>query len=218
MAGAGLGLVMGGFIKDAYGFQVTGAFFAVVALVFRYLSLSAVWRRAPRDITPAQVPFWRGLRDTLRNSQFIAFLPTFVMFATGAGVLQGWVPFFAVGVLLQEKDGAASSFLSISVIAGVVAAGIVIWTLFSAGRVTKRRMYGVCLVVSGLLFPLLGLVGLATPGSLLLQGLIFMFVAGMAHGGGVPAPQRTDRRHRRLRRPGPGRAPGSDVLRHAELL
>ena len=179
VAGAGLGLVMGGFIKDAYGFQVTGTFFAVVAMVFRYLSLSAVWRRAPRDITPAQVPFWRGLRDTLRNSQFIAFLPTFVMFATGAGILQGWVPFFAVGVLLQEKDGAASSFLSMSVIAGVVVAGIVIWMLFSAGRVTKRRMYGICLVVSGLLFPPLGLVGLVMPGSLLLQGLIFMFVAGM---------------------------------------
>ena len=179
VAGAGLGLVMGGFIKDAYGFQVTGAFFAAVALVFRYLSLSAVWRHAPRDITPAQVPFWHGLRDTLRNSQFIAFLPTFVMFATGAGILQGWVPFFAVGVLLQEKDGAASSFMSISVIAGVVAAGIVIWLLFSAGRVTKRRMYGICLVVSGLLFPPLGLVGLALPGNLLLQGLIFMFVAGM---------------------------------------
>ena len=36
-----------------------------------------------------------------------------------------------------------------------------------------------CLVVSGLLFPLLGLVGLAMTGSLLLQGLAFMFIAGM---------------------------------------
>ena len=101
------------------------------------------------------------------------------MFTTGVGILQGWVPFFAVGVLLQDKDGSASSFLSISVIAGVVAAGIVIWMLFAAGRITKRRVYGVCLVVSGLLFPLLGLVGLAMTGSLLLQGLAFMFIAGM---------------------------------------
>ncbi|MDE2787981.1 MAG: MFS transporter [Chloroflexota bacterium] len=179
VAGAGLGLVMGGFIKDAYGFQIAGTFFAALALVFRYLSLRAVWRRAPRDITPAQVPFWRGFKDTLRNSQFIAFLPTFVMFTTGVGILQGWVPFFAVGVLLQDKDGVASSFLSMSVIAGVVVAGIVIWMLFSAGRVTKRRVYGVCLVASGLVFPLTGLTGLALPGSLLLQGLAFMFIAGM---------------------------------------
>ena len=179
VAGAGLGLVAGGFIKDAYGFQVAGTFFAALALVFRYLSLRAVWNRAPRDIPPAEVRFWRGFKDTLRNSQFVAFVPTFVMFTTGVGVLQGWVPFFAVGVLLQAKDGAVSSFLSTSVIAGVVAAGVVIWLLFSAGRVTKRRVYGVCLVVSGLLFPLLGLVGLAMTGSLLLQGLAFMFVAGM---------------------------------------
>ncbi len=177
--GAGLGLVMGGFIKDAFGFQIAGSFFAVLALAFRYLSLRAVWRRAPRDITPAAVPFWQGLRDTVRNSQFVAFLPTFVMFTTGVGVLQGWVPFFAVGVLLQERDGAASSLLSMSVIAGVVAAGVVIWMLFSAGRVTKRRIYGVCLVASGLLFPLVGLVGLSASGGLLVQGLIVMFVAGM---------------------------------------
>ena len=101
------------------------------------------------------------------------------MFTTGVGVLQGWVPFFAVGVLLQDRDGAGSSFLSMSAIAGVVAAGIVIWILFAAGRVTKRRVYGVCLVASGLLFPLTGLVGLAMAGNLLLQGLVFMFIAGM---------------------------------------
>ncbi len=179
VGGAGLGLVAGGFIKDAYGFQIAGTFFAVVALVFRYLSLRAVWNCAPRDITPAEVPFWRGIRDTLRNSQFIAFLPTFVMFTTGVGILQGWVPFFAVGVLLQDRDGAATSFLSMSVIAGVVVAGIFIWILFSSGRVTKRRIYGVCLVASGLLFPLVGLAGLAFSGNLLLQGFVFMFVAGM---------------------------------------
>ena len=179
VTGAGLGLVMGGFIKDAYGFQIAGTFFAAMALVFRYMSLRAVWNLAPRDIAPAQVAFWQGFKDTLRNSQFLAFLPTFVMFTTGVGVLQGWVPFFAVGVLLQERDGAATSFLSMSAIAGVVVAGIIIWILFAAGRVTKRRVYGVCLVASGLLFPLTGLVGLAMTGSLLLQGLVFMFIAGM---------------------------------------
>ena len=179
VAGAGLGLVMGGFIKDAFGFQIAGVFFAVMALVFRYLSLRAVWNRAPRDITPAAVPFWQGLKDTLLNSQFVAFLPTFVMFTTGVGVLQGWVPFFAAGVLLEEREGSASSFLSMSVIAGVVVAGIVIWILFAGGRVTKRRVYGICLVASALLFPLIGLTGLVMTDNLLVQGLVFLFIAGM---------------------------------------
>ncbi len=179
VVGAGLGLVVGGFIKDAYGFQAAGTVFAVLALVFRYLSLSAIWNRAPRDIAPAKASFWQGYRDVLRNSQFVAFLPTFVMFSTGVGVLQGWLPFFAVGVLLQERYGAASSYLSISVIAGVVAAGIVIWMLFAAHRVSKRRVYGTCLVASGLLFPLTALVGLAMSDGLLVQGLIGVFIAGM---------------------------------------
>ncbi len=179
VVGVGLGFVMGRFFKDAYGIQVAGTVFALMALAFRYLSLRAVWNRAPRDTAPAQVRFWQGLTDTLRNSQFVAFLPTFVMFTTGVGLLQGWVPFFAVGVLLHDRDGAASSFLSMSVIAGVVAAGIVIWALFAAGRVTKRRIYGVYVVVSGLMFPLLGLVGMALPGGLLAQGPAFMFIAGM---------------------------------------
>lgn len=179
VGGAGLGLVMGGYIKDAFGFQVAGSLFAVAALVFRYISLSAIWRHAPRDISPAQVPFWDGLKDTLRNSQFVAFLPTFVMFTTGVGVLQGWMPFFAVGVLLQERDGAASSWLSTCVIGGAILFGIVIWILFSAGAVSKRRIYGICLVGSGLIFPWLGLVGVVVTEHLVLQGLILVFIAGM---------------------------------------
>ena len=179
VAGAGLGLVMGGFIKDAVGFQVAGSIFAVAALGFRYISLSAVWRYAPRDITPAQVPFWDGLKDTLRNSQFVAFLPTFVMFTTGVGMLQGWIPFFAVGVLLQEHDGAASSWLSTSVIGGAIVFGIVIWIMFSAGVVSKRRIYGICLIACGVLYPFLGLVGVVSTENLVLQGLVVVFIAGM---------------------------------------
>lgn len=177
--GAGLGLVAGGYIKDALGFRVAGTFFAVAALAFRSLSLAAVWKHAPRHTPPAQVDFRRGVRDTLRNPQFIYFLPTFVMFTTGVGVLQSWIPFFAHGLLLQEAEGAASSLLSSVIIGGVVVSGIVIWLLFNYAGVSKRRLYGVCLVLSGLGFPLLGLVGLFGSGNLMTQGLILVFVAGM---------------------------------------
>ena len=179
VGGAGLGLVMGGFIKDALGFQVAGAIFAVAAMVFRYISLSAIWRYARRDVSPAQAPFFQGVKDTLRNSQFVAFLPTFVMFTTGVGVLQGWIPFFAVGVLLQEKEGAASSFLSTGVIGGAVVFGLVIWYLFSRGLVSKRRIYGICLVACALVFPLLSLVGVVSDDHLVLQGMLMVFIAGM---------------------------------------
>ena len=218
VTGAGLGLVMGGFLKDAYGIQVAGTVFALMALAFRYLSLRGVWNRAPRDVTPAQVPFWQGLTDTLRNSQFVAFLPTFVMFTTGVGLLQGWVPFFAVGVLLQDRDGTASSFLSMSVIAGVVVAGIVIWALFAAGRGHQKAHLR---RVPGGERPAVPAVGTGWSG-------VARRPAGAgagvhvhrrhAHGCGVHAAQGADRRHRRLRRLGHGRTSGSAVLRDAELL
>ena len=177
--GAGLGLVAGGYIKDALGFQITGTIFAVIALAFRGISLAAVWRHAPRHTPPARVNFWRGARDTLRNPQFIYFLPTFVMFTTGVGVLQSWIPFFAAGVLLQEAEGGASSMLSSVIIGGVVLAGIFIWLLFDYKGVSKRRIYGICLVLSGLGFPLLGLVGLLGTGNLMTQGMMLVFIAGM---------------------------------------
>ena len=58
-------------------------------------------------------------------------------------------------------------------------AGLVIWIIFASGRVSKRRMYGICLMISGLLFPLLALVGLGASEHLLTQGLVFVFIAGM---------------------------------------
>ena len=177
--GAGLGLVAGGYIVDELGFRITGTVFAVMALIFRGLSLAAVWRHASRETTPAQVSFWRGMRDTLRNRQFIYFLPTFVLFTTGVGVLQGWIPFFASGILLQEQEGGASAMLSGVIIGGVVLAGVITWLLFDYRSVSKRRIYGVCLVLSGLVFPFLGLIGLVSSGNLLLQSLIFVFIAGM---------------------------------------
>ena len=177
--GAGLGLVAGGYIVDELGLRITGSIFAVIALAFRSLSLAAVWRHASRETPPARVSFWQGMRDTLRNRQFIYFLPTFVLFTTGAGVLQGWIPYFASGVLLQEQEGKASAMLSSVIIGGVVLAGIITWLLFDYRSVSKRRIYGVCLVLSGLSFPFLGLIGLVSQESLMLQALIFVFIAGM---------------------------------------
>lgn len=87
--GAGLGLAGSGALVDALGFQAVGIILAVVGVVFRFLSLSGVWKYAPRHTTPARVDFLRGIRETLRNPQFVYYLPTFVMFTTGVGILLG---------------------------------------------------------------------------------------------------------------------------------
>ena len=116
--GAGLGLSGSGVLVDAYGFEVVGTVLAVVGLVFRYLSLSAVWKYAPRDTTPAKVDFFRGMKETLRNPQFVYYLPTFVMFTTGVGILLGWMPFFASELLEAEEEGRVASMISTMVIIG----------------------------------------------------------------------------------------------------
>ena len=177
--GAGLGLAGSGALIDAYGYQVVGVILAIVALVFRYLSLSAIWKHAPRDTEPAKVEFLRGMKETLRNPQFVCYLPTFVMFTTGVGILLGWMPFFASELLQAEEEGTTASLVSTVVIIGAVISGLVFWVALNRLGFSKRRVYGACLVASGAAFPLLGLVGLAPVGGLVTQGLVLSFIAGL---------------------------------------
>ena len=177
--GAGLGLAGSGALVDAFGFEVVGVILAIVGLVFRYLSLSAVWKYAPRDTEPAKVDFFRGMKDTLRNPQFVYYLPTFVMFTTGVGILLGWMPFFSSELLQAEEEGTAAGLISTVVILGAVVSGIVFWILLNRLRFSKRRVYGGCLIASGAAFPLLGLVGLVPVGGLVTQGLVLSFIAGL---------------------------------------
>ena len=177
--GAGLGLAGSGALIDAFGFQVVGTILAVIGLVFRYLSLASIWRHAPRDTVPAKVDFFKGMKDTLRNPQFVYYLPTFVMFTTGVGILLGWMPFFASEVLEAEEEGTIASLISTVVIIGAVISGLVFWVVLNRLSVSKRRVYGGCLIASGIAFPLLGLAGLAPIGGLVTQGLVLSFIAGL---------------------------------------
>ncbi len=177
--GAGLGLAGSGALVDAYGFQMVGVIIAIIGAVFRYLSLSAVWKYAPRNTTPAKVDFFKGMMQTLRNPQFVFYLPTFVMFTTGVGILLGWMPFFSSQLLEAEDEGAIASLISAVVIVGAVISGIVFWILFNRFDLSKRKVYGGCLVASGAAFPLLGLAGLVPIGGLVTQGLVLSFVAGL---------------------------------------
>ena len=177
--GAGVGLAGSGALVDAFGFQVVGIILAIIGVVFRYISLAAVWKYAPRHTTPARVNFWQGMRQTLRNPQFVYYLPTFVMFTTGVGILLGWMPFFASQVLEAEEEGAVASMISTVVIIGAVISGIVFWILLNRFGFSKRRVYGGCLIASGVVFPLLALPGLISGGGLLAQGLVLTFIAGL---------------------------------------
>ena len=181
IVGAGVGLALSGRIADTLGYQTMGVFVAVVGVVFRYIALSAVWRYAPRGTPPARVALWAGLWATLRNPQFVYFLPTFVMFSMAVGILMAWVPFFASQVLLAENEGTVTGLLFIAVITGAVVAGVIFWPL--SNRYGKRRIYAWCLIGSGAAFPLLTLPGLLTEAGLLAQGIALSFLAGIPMSG-----------------------------------
>ena len=179
IVGAVISLGGASFLIDMFGFQVVGIILAVIGVVFRYVSLSAVWKYAPRHTTPARVSFWQGMRETLRNPQFIYFLPTFVMFTTGVGVMMGWVPYFTSQLLGVEDEGAFSGLIFAVVIAAAVISGLTAWRLMNRRGMSKRRVYGYCLVASGAAFPLLALVGLFSDNYLVVQGLVLAFFAGL---------------------------------------
>ena len=179
IVGAAVGLIIGGPIVDALGFQVMGVILALLGVVFRYMSLAGIWRHAPRRVPPARVSFFRGIRGTLGNPQFIYYLPTFIMFTTGVGIMQGWIPFFTSQLLGAEEEGTVASLIFAVVIGGAVISGVIFWLLLNWRGVSKRWIYGVCLVASGAAFPILGLVGLVSENGLLAQGIILSFIAGL---------------------------------------
>ena len=108
--GAVLGLVLSGFIKDAFDFRVMGMTVAVFGLVFRYVGLRGVWGWASRETPTAQIGIIAAFKGTLSNKQFLYFLPTFVFFIFQAtvGMIIAWLPFFVAEVLEQEKGGGGS--------------------------------------------------------------------------------------------------------------
>jgi len=98
LLGAVLGLALTGVIQDVFGFTVMGVVVAAAGLAFRYLGLGGIWRHAPRETPAAAIPLKSAFIATLKNKQFLYFLPTFVLFQLGVGMITAWLPFFREGV------------------------------------------------------------------------------------------------------------------------
>jgi GPH family glycoside/pentoside/hexuronide:cation symporter len=100
--GAAVGLVVSGLIKDAFSFQAMAVTMALVAMTSRYVALWGAWRYARRDVPPVPAGAVRAFRDTLRNRQFLHFLPTFILFNMAVTLLTATLPFYADSVVLAD--------------------------------------------------------------------------------------------------------------------
>jgi GPH family glycoside/pentoside/hexuronide:cation symporter len=191
-AGAGLGLVASGLVKDAFGFASMAAMIAIVALTFRYIGLAGVWRYASREQEPAEIGLSEALRATFANRYFLLFLPTFALFQLGFQVLLGVLPFLVEAALDVEEAGAWVAALA------AVAVGTMVAMIPLAGalarRTTKRHAYRVSLVGAVVLFPFLAFAGFLPGIPVEAQLVAGMVLAGLPIAGNYvfPAPLTAD--------------------------
>ena len=179
--GAVLGLVLSGLIKDAFGFKVMGAIVAVSALTFRYVGLRGVWRLAPRETPPAQIKLKAAFTATLRNKQFLYFLPTFVFFQLAVTMVIAWLPFFVAEVLEERNGGAVTSLLTAVALVAMVLSAFLLWRL---GNIKgKRWVYSACLLGTAVYMPLLFFAGFIPGIPKLAQGMAMAFLAGIPMAG-----------------------------------
>ncbi|HEU4759010.1 MAG TPA: MFS transporter, partial [Dehalococcoidia bacterium] len=201
--GALVALVGSGIIIDAAGFQVMALIMAALALGSRYLGLAGAWRHTRLDVEPATVGPWAAVRATLRNEQFLFYLPTFILFNMAVSMMTAALPFWTSAVLLKGfpadiarlEAGRAATLdvlgLRVGVGTGTIvglmtgaAIGVVFLSLPLVYRLSLRRgkawVYSAAMLVGGLYLPLMAFMGFLPGLNTLSQALLL--VAGM----GVP--------------------------------
>ena len=174
--GAVLGLVVSGVVQDTWGFQVMGVMVGVLGLGFRYLGVAGVWRHAPRDTPPAQMPLKGAFLATLSNTQFLYFLPTFVLYQLSTTMTLGWMPFFVKAILGAENEGFVTSLLTGTALVGMMVAVFAMWKLSHTKG--KRWVYSLCLLGTAVILPFMFFVGFVPGMPILAQGIVSRFLSG----------------------------------------
>lgn len=180
-AGGLVGLSVGGLLVDHAGFVAMATTLAALLLVTRYLGLAGVWRQALASREPAQIPLREALASTFRNVHFLRFLPSFVLFQLGLGVLLGALPYLVKELLGKEDEGTWVAVLT-AVAIGVTLAAVPMLARLARRR-SKRHVFGASMLGAAAVFPLLGLVGLVPGLSVEAQIVALMALAGLPMAG-----------------------------------
>jgi GPH family glycoside/pentoside/hexuronide:cation symporter len=184
--GAVVGLSLSSLLRQFFGFVVMAIAIAVIALGVRYIALAGAWAYAISDDQPSKQGLRRAVRETFSNKQFLAFLPSFVLFQVALHLLISVLPFYVETVLTGasifgfsagEESGIFTFFLTALVIGGMVAA--VPFFNRAARRYGKATVYRAAMLGSAFYFPVLFLVGLLPGVPLSVQGLLLVFLAGI---------------------------------------
>jgi GPH family glycoside/pentoside/hexuronide:cation symporter len=191
--GAAVALIATGFVIDAWGFGVMAALVAVTALFSRYIGLAGAWRYARTNVEPARIGFVESFRAAFRNAQFVAFLPTFVLFSMAVTMMLSSLPFFAESVVLGDDESRTITFFSLSfdleaggissllagaaIFAAIVSLPVVYRLAVAWG---KARVYSLAMLAGAITFPLLFFMGRVPGIDPLWQSLCFSALIGFS--------------------------------------
>jgi GPH family glycoside/pentoside/hexuronide:cation symporter len=154
--GAAVGLIATGPLIEWLGFWQMAVIVAALGLTSRYIALAGVWRSARAvEAEPAELRFTEALRSTFANDQFRAFLPTFVLYATGISVLLGMLPYYVTEVL-GEGEGMVSVLTAAAIIVVLCCLPFVYWLSVRKG---KAWVYSTAMLIGALYLPLIAFAG-----------------------------------------------------------
>jgi GPH family glycoside/pentoside/hexuronide:cation symporter len=200
--GALIALVGSGILIDVASFQAMAVAVAGLALVSRYVGLAGAWRHARRDVQPADINPWEALKTTLRNDQFLYFLPTFVLFNMAISMMTAMLPFWTSAVLLEDFPSEIATVesghvaevqvlgLGVGVGLGVLVSMLVAAAIFvvflslpfvyrlaiSRG---KSWIYSRAMLIAGLYLPLIAFMGFVPEINRFSQALFFVALIGV---------------------------------------
>lgn len=190
VVGAIVGLSVSSLVVDHFGFPAMAITVASVAFAVRYGSMLVIWPYAKADATPSAPGLKRAVRETFSNPQFLAYLPSFVLFQMGLQLLTAVLPFYVdtvlrdstvFGMRASENIGTFTFMLTAAVITGILAA--IPFYRGLARRFGKARAYRIAMLWSAGAFPLLFLAGFGPLLPAMGQALAAVFVCGMATAG-----------------------------------
>ncbi|MQC27448.1 MAG: MFS transporter, partial [Chloroflexi bacterium] len=166
VTGAVVGLSLSSLLRAFVGFQAMAISVAAIALIARYVALAGCLREARADRDAATPGFMLALRTTWSNRQFLAFLPSFVLFQVGLQMLTALLPFFVDAVLQAsrflgfsgETDSGIFSFLLTAAVIGGMLAGVPIFARLARRR-GKAAAYRIAMLWAAAYFPLIFFAG-----------------------------------------------------------
>jgi GPH family glycoside/pentoside/hexuronide:cation symporter len=174
--GAAVGLIATGPIIEWLGFWQMAVIVAVLGLASRYIALAGAWRSARAvEASPADLRFVEALRTTFANDQFRAFLPTFVLYATGISVLLGMLPYYVTQVL-GRGEGTVSILTAAAIIVVLACLPVVYWLSVRKG---KAWVYSTAMLIGALYLPLIAFAGYIPGIAELPQAVVMLALVGV---------------------------------------